>query len=51
MPMQRGDVLKTQADVSSVEELVGEFPKTGLKELIRKFVDWYVDFYKVKLPR
>ncbi|MGV7221780.1 MAG: NAD-dependent epimerase [Nitrospinales bacterium] len=50
MPMQPGDVLKTQADVSSLEELVGELPKTAIKDGIRKFVDWYVDFYKVKLP-
>jgi UDP-glucuronate 4-epimerase len=50
LPMQPGDVLKTQADVSSLEELVGDIPKTGIKEGIKKFVDWYVDFYKVKLP-
>jgi len=50
MPMQPGDVLKTQADVSSLEELVGDLPKTGVKEGIRKFVDWYIDFYKIKLP-
>jgi UDP-glucuronate 4-epimerase len=50
MPMQPGDVLKTQADVSSLEELVGQLPKTGIKQGIRKFVDWYVDFYKIELP-
>jgi UDP-glucuronate 4-epimerase len=50
MPMQPGDVLRTQADVSSLEKQVGVLPKTGIKEGIRKFVDWYVDFYKVKLP-
>jgi UDP-glucuronate 4-epimerase len=50
IPMQPGDVLRTQADVSSLEELVGKLPKTGLKDGIRKFVDWYVDFYKANLP-
>ena len=50
IPMQPGDVLRTQADISSLEELVGKLPKTGLKDGIRKFVDWYVGFYKVKLP-
>ena len=50
LPLQPGDVLKTQADISSLVEVVGCLPKTGLKSGIRKFVDWYVDFYKVTLP-
>lgn len=30
-------------------ESVGSSPKTGVGDGIKKFVDWYVDFYKVKL--
>lgn len=50
LPLQPGDVLKTQADISSLVEVVDRLPKTGIKSGIRKFADWYVDFYKIKLP-
>lgn len=49
MPLQPGDVIKTQADVSGLVEAVGGSPKTGVGKGVRKFVDWYMDYYKVKL--
>ena len=44
MPMQPGDVPSTWADASLVEALVGELPRTDIRDGIQKFVDWYRDW-------
>ena len=41
MPMARGDVLVTYANVSKARKLIGYHPKVSLEEGIRKFVEWY----------
>lgn len=49
LPMQAGDVSSTYADVSG---LINDFdyqPKTPIQEGINKFIDWYIDFFNVKL--
>ena len=46
LPMQPGDVPSTYADV---EDLVRDFdykPQTPVEDGIRKFVDWYRDFFQ-----
>ncbi len=45
--MQAGDVLKTFADVSSIEELTGFKPNTSLKTGLTHFWNWYKTYYKV----
>ena len=45
LPMQPGDVPATFADVESLVDDIGYKPKTGLKEGIGKFVDWYRGYY------
>ncbi len=47
MDMQPGDVLRTYADVSALEEAIGFKPRTSLSDGIGKFVDWYKEYYKV----
>lgn len=47
VPMQPGDVPVTFADTSALEEDTGFKPNTPLREGIRKFAQWYKDFYKV----
>lgn len=47
LPLQPGDVLDTYADVEALMEDVGYSPSTPLKTGIRRFVDWYRDYYKV----
>jgi len=47
MPIQAGDVLETSADTTALYEVIGFKPKTSVKEGVKKFVDWYRDFYKV----
>ncbi len=45
MPMQDGDVVRTFADVSELEKLVGFKPDTGLQEGINQFIDWYQGYF------
>ncbi len=45
VPMQPGDVPITYADSSALEEDFGFCPKTGLREGLRKFAQWYKEFY------
>ena len=48
VPMQAGDVPVTFADVSELEKDFGFKPKTSLREGLRKFAEWYYEFYCVK---
>ena len=47
MPMQPGDVKETSADIQKTRDLLGFDPQTTLEEGIRKFVEWYREFYKI----
>ncbi len=47
VPMQAGDVPVTYADVSALEEDFGFRPSTSLREGLRKFAEWYKEFYPV----
>jgi len=49
MPMQPGDIKSTYCDTSRLELETGYKPKTTIKEGISKFVDWYLEYYGVKL--
>ena len=46
VPMQAGDVPVTFADTSALERDFGFRPHTPLREGLRKFAEWYKDFYK-----
>lgn len=46
-PMQAGDVSQSWADSGELVRDFGYNPRTGVKEGITRFVDWYRDFYKV----
>lgn len=46
VPMQPGDVPVTYADTSALERDFGYKPSTSLREGLRKFAEWYVEFYK-----
>jgi UDP-glucuronate 4-epimerase len=49
LPMQPGDVPDTWADVENLVEDVGYRPETPVELGIKRFVEWYVDYYGVKL--
>jgi UDP-glucuronate 4-epimerase len=44
-PMQPGDVASTMADVSELERATGFRPATSVDEGIRRFVEWYRQYY------
>jgi nucleoside-diphosphate-sugar epimerase len=46
MPMQKGDVKITLSDTTLLKKLTGYNPKTNYKNGIRKFLKWYLDYYK-----
>jgi UDP-glucuronate 4-epimerase len=48
LPIQKGDVLSTYADVSSIENKFDYKPQFSYVDGINKFVKWYKDFYHVK---
>lgn len=45
VPMQPGDVPVTYADTSALERDFGFKPHTSLRDGLRKFAEWYKDFY------
>ena len=47
VPMQPGDVPITYADTTALEEDFGFKPSTGLRDGLRKFAEWYKEFYQV----
>ena len=47
LPLQSGDVAKTYADVSALENAINYRADTDIQTGIHKFVEWYKDYYKV----
>lgn len=47
VPMQPGDVPITYADTTALEKDFGFKPGTSLREGLRKFAEWYKNFYQV----
>ena len=45
MPMQKGDVHSTLSDSSLLKRITGYNPKTSYKNGIKKFINWYLDYY------
>ncbi len=48
LPMQLGDIYKTQASTEWVNTNIKFIPKIRIGEGIKKFLDWYFDYYKIK---
>lgn len=47
VPMQPGDVPVTYADTAALEADFGFRPSTPLRSGLRKFAEWYKDYYRV----
>lgn len=45
LPMQKGDVPRTYADISDLQSATGFAPSTSLNDGIKKFVNWYKNYY------
>ncbi|MHC9084450.1 NAD-dependent epimerase [Luteimonas sp. RIT-PG2_3] len=46
LPLQPGDVPDTYADVRALQRDTGYSPSTPIETGVRRFVDWYREFYK-----
>ncbi len=46
-PLPPGDVLRTGAEMTAFERDFGYRPKVSLREGLRKFVEWYVAYYRL----
>jgi UDP-glucuronate 4-epimerase len=49
LPLQLGDVPDTWADVEDLAADVGYRPSTPVEVGVARFVEWYVDYYQVRL--
>ena len=47
LPLQAGDVPATYADVADLVEVTGYKPDMSVEEGVKRFVDWYRDYYQV----
>ena len=48
LPMQKGDMCATEADVSKLKSDFGYHPRVKLEEGIATFIEWYLKYYKVE---
>ena len=46
MPMQKGDVAMTLANIDLLKKLTNIKPKTDYKKGVRKFIEWYLRYHK-----
>jgi len=51
LPMQPGDLPDTYADVEALAREVGYRPKTPLEAGVKRFVEWYLEYYDNDVPR
>ena len=47
MPVQDGDLITTEADVTETTAALGYSPSTPIDVGVGRFVDWYRDFYRI----
>ncbi len=45
LPLQPGDVERTEADATLFSEATGFIPQTSIETGIKKFVSWYLEYY------
>ncbi|MEZ5498954.1 MAG: NAD-dependent epimerase [Steroidobacteraceae bacterium] len=51
LPLQAGDVPDTEADVDDLIRDVGYRPATTVEVGVRRFVEWYLDYYRGRDPQ
>jgi len=47
LPLQDGDVPATYADTADLAQTTGFAPATPVREGVRRFIEWYREYYKV----
>jgi len=51
LPLQPGDVPDTYADVQALTDDTGYKPDTPVEVGVKRFIDWFVDYYDIDLSR
>ncbi len=51
MPLQAGDVTVTFADTEDLVQDVGYKPDTPIEVGIKRFIDWYLDYYQADIKQ
>jgi len=46
LPLQKGEVKQTHASIAKIKKLINFKPKTNIEVGIKKFVEWYNNYYK-----
>jgi UDP-glucuronate 4-epimerase len=49
LPMQKGDVPATYADIEALQNYIGFKPETPIETGVARFVNWYKDYYKIQI--
>ena len=49
LPLQDGDVPETYADIDDLVRDINFKPSTTIEEGVTKFVDWYKEYYQIKI--
>jgi len=47
LPLQPGDVPETYADIEKTKKMLAFNPKTSIRTGIKRFLDWYHDYYEI----
>ena len=45
LPLQKGDIIKTHSDISSLNYFSNYKSKTNIEEGVGKFIDWFIKYY------
>lgn len=48
LPMQPGDIKSTYANIDDLNNDTGFVPSTNLDQGLKRFVDWYLNYFKLK---
>jgi UDP-glucuronate 4-epimerase len=48
LPLQAGDIIQTHGSIKKSKKLLNYYPKTNYKLGIKKFIQWYQDYYLKK---
>lgn len=47
LPLQQGDMISTYADVEDLQKSINFLPNTSIKDGVKNFIDWYIDYFKI----
>lgn len=45
LPMQKGDVKITYADVSKMKRIFNFKPKVSVEDGIKRYIEWHINYY------